>query len=134
MGAQPEAPFETLSAFKTTVSYGAACTRDVFTVAIEAVSQVATGGESALYWEIWDSGQRPLGGVQNVATLNTLQVQSAPQAPSSHDTAVGVMTNVYRPCTGQSLYLWPASAAMRLSNGDVEVRFSDAVEEPITPR
>lgn len=133
-GAQPDTPFQTLSAFKTTISYQYACTRDVFNVVIEAVSQTPKGGESALYWEIWQSGQTSLGGVANVATLNTLAIQAAPSASPDSDSGLGVMTNVYRPCSGQSLYLWPASSAMRLPNGDVDVRFSDAAEQPLSQR
>jgi hypothetical protein len=131
-GVGPESPFQTFSAFKTTVSYRFTCTRDVFTIAIEAVSQAAAGGESTLYWEISQAGQTALGGVQNVATLNTLQVQAAAGAPAEHDTALGVMMSVYRPCAGQSLYVWPASGATRLPNGDLDVRFSDAAEEPLS--
>jgi hypothetical protein len=132
IGAAPDAPFQTLSAFKATVSYRFACTHDVFTVAIEAVSQVPTGGESTLYWEISDSGQLGLGGVQNVATLNTLQVQAAAGAATAHDSGLGVMTDVYRSCSGQSLYVWPASSATTLPNGDVDVRFADAAEQPLS--
>lgn len=134
IGAQTDSPFKTLSAFKTTISYQYTCARDVFAVAIEAESQIPTGGERALYWEIWDSGQTPLGGVANVATLNTLTVQAAPGASPDHDSGLGVLTNVYRSCSGQSLYLWPASSAMRLPNGDVDVRFSDAAEQPLSQR
>ena len=133
MGADPETPFQTVPAFKTTVSYRFTCTKDVFTFAIESVSQVGAGGESTLYWEIWDSGATSLGGVQNVATLNTLAVQAAPAAPTEHDSGVGVLTTVYRPCSGQSLYVWAASGATKLPNGDVDVRFSDAVEQPLSP-
>ena len=129
IGAAPDSSLQTFSAFKTTVSYRFTCTRDVFTVGIEAVSQVS-GGERTLYWGIWDSGQISRGGVQSVATLNTLQVQAA--ASTDRDSGLGVISSVYRPCSGQSLYVWPASSATTLPNGDVDVRFADAFEEPLS--
>lgn len=132
IAAAADSSLQTFAAFKTTVSYRFDCAHDVFAIGLEAVNQVPSGGESTLYWEIWDSGQIPLGGVQNVATLNTLQVQAALNTPTDHDSAVGVVTKVYRSCAGQSLYVWPASSATRLPNGDVDVRFADAVEEPLS--
>lgn len=132
LGAEPGTPFQKVTAFKTTVSYRFTCTQDVYTIAIEALSQVPSGGESTLYWEIWESGQTSLAGMQNVATLNTLAVQAALGASAEHDTGVGLVSKIYRPCAGQSLYIWAASGATRLPNGDVDVSFADAVEQPLS--
>jgi hypothetical protein len=129
--AQEAAP-QTVTAFKTTVSYAYSCNRDVFTVAIGAANQVAEGGETALYWEISDSGQTASGGVQNIAMLNTLAVQAVGSAPQANGVPAGsVATRVYRSCTGQSLYVWAASSATRLVNGDIVVYFANAVEQPL---
>ncbi len=131
IGASPEGPTQTLAAFKAAISYRYNCTRNVFIVAIGAVNQAASG-ESALYWEIADSGQTSLGGVQNIAILNTLQVQAAGSNTETNGASTGMApTKLYRPCVTQSLYVWASSAATRLPNGDIVVRFSDAVEQPL---
>ena len=109
-----------------------ASTSGADTFIVHGQINLETGGESTLYWEIWDSGATSQDGVQNVATLNTLAVQAAPSASPEHDSGVGVLSTVYRPCANQSLYLWPASSAMKLPNGDMDVRFSDAVEQPLS--
>lgn len=121
-----------MTAFKATVYYQYTCVRDVYRIAIGARSQVAIGSEATLYWEIGTAGQTASGGVANVASVYTLPVQavsSATQAggfpPDSH------IIDVYRPCTGQSLYLWAASGAITLDRGNVIIRFADAAEQPL---
>lgn len=121
-----------MTAFKTTVYYQYTCVRDVYRIAIGARSQVAIGGEATLYWEISTAGQTASGGAENVASVYTLPVQgvgSATQAggfpPNSN------IVDVYRPCAGQSLYLWEASGATPLDRSNVVVRFADATEQPL---
>jgi hypothetical protein len=129
--AVPEGPMQTIAAFKTAVSYQYSCDRDVFSVRIGAVPQAA-GAESTLYWEIADSGQTPSGGVQNIAMLETLQVPSAAATPQAGGFAPAtVSTKAYRSCSAQSLYVWAASGATKLPNGDIVVDFANAVEQPL---
>ncbi|HYL27635.1 MAG TPA: hypothetical protein VEW74_07355, partial [Candidatus Nitrosotalea sp.] len=134
IAAAQETPIQTVSAFKSTVSYRFGCTRDVFTVAIGAQSQVADGAQTALYWAIWDSGQTASGAVQNLAMLNTLAVQAVGATPQTDGSPAGsVVTKVYRSCANQSLYIWAGTSTTTLPNGDVVVHFSDAVEQALKP-
>jgi hypothetical protein len=41
--------------------------------------------------------------------------------------------SIYRPCTGQSLYVWAASSATKIGQDEVIVHFSDAAERPLSP-
>jgi|GEM_PF-5019314 len=132
IAAAQETPVQTVSAFKSTVSYRFDCTRDVFTVAIGAQSQVSDGAQAALYWAIWDSGQTASGAVQNLAMLNTLAVQAVGGSPQPDGSPAGrVVTKVYRSCANQSLYIWAGTSTTTLPNGDVVVHFADAVEQPL---
>lgn len=127
-----ENPVQTMTAFNTTVYYQYSCVKDIFRIAVGAWDQLATGGESALYWEIWRSGERASQGVETVASINTLPVQGAGSAPQPNGFPLGsYFIDVYRPCTGQSLYLWAASDATTLEGGNVILRFSDASERPL---
>jgi hypothetical protein len=131
--AQETSPIQTIAAFKSTVSYQYRCAHDVFTVVLGAQNQIASSAETTLYWGIWDSGQTASGAISNIAMLNTLPIQAVGGTPQPNGFPPGTLiTKVYRSCSGQSLYLWPASSAARLPNDDIVVRFSDAVEQPLT--
>jgi hypothetical protein len=96
-------------------------------------NHIASGAETTLYWGIWDSGQTASGAISNIAMLNTLPIQAVGSTPQPNGFPPGTLiTKVYRSCSGQSLYLWQASSAARLPNDDIVVRFSDAVEQPLT--
>ncbi len=114
-------PMQTLTAFNARVSYEYSCAHDVYTFAIGAQNQDSTAGASTLYWEIRNSGQAASQTVEGLAMVNTLQVPSE-----------SVEMRVYRPCSQQSLYLWPSHAASTLPDGSVILRFSDSVEQPLT--
>jgi len=127
-------PVLTASAFNTTVYYQYTCSRNIFHIAIGAVSQVATGGEKVVYWEISAPGQAQQNGVEEVAVLNTMPVQPVGTATAEHGFPPGsIAVKVYRPCSQQSLYVWPASTEQLVEGStDIIVYFAKALELPLT--
>jgi hypothetical protein len=63
--------------------------------------------------------------------LNTLPVQAVGATPRPDGSPAGNV-KVYRSCAGQSLYVWAGNNTTALPNGDIVVRFSDAVEQRLT--
>jgi hypothetical protein len=127
-----ESPIQTAAVFKANVYYQYKCNKDVFTIVIGAQNQFAIGGEASLYWEIWSSGAAASGGVENVASLDTIAVEGASGTIQANGFPLGsYVIQVYRPCSRQSLYLWPGSAAETLPGGNLIVNFANAAEEPL---
>jgi hypothetical protein len=127
-------PTQTVSAFKTTLFYQFTCNRSIYKLGIGAQNQGSTGGETTLYWEIWDAGKTTTDEVENVSNLNTLPVQSVTSTPQPNGFPAGSrIFPIFRPCTGQSLYVWAASNTATLGQDEVIVHFSDAVERPLSP-
>jgi hypothetical protein len=126
-----EPPIRTFTAFNATIYYRYTCVDDVFKLSLGARNQSTTGGETELYWEVWDSGALTSGQVEPVAGLSTLPVQPLETPLVDGFPKGSTFVTVPRMCTGQSLYLWPASSATPLPDGNPMVQFTKAAEQPM---
>jgi hypothetical protein len=126
-----EPPIRTFAAFNTTIYYRYTCVNDVFTLTFGAQNQLATGGETELYWEVWDSGWTTSGEVDPIAELNTLAITPVGTPLDAGFPKKHVIVTIPRMCVGQSLYLWAASGARPLPDGSASVQFVNAAEQPL---